>query len=107
MSVENESKSYAIVAYITILGTFIAMLMSQGEPAKSLTRFHIRQALGLHLMNFLLMALANLFPVFAVGWAFFSAYLILLIYGMLGAFQKEYRTVPLVGAFFQRIFTFI
>ena len=107
MPTPDTSKSYAVIAYITILGTFIALLMSQGESSTSLVRFHIRQALGLHLMNFLLMALANLFPVFAIGWAFFSAYLILLIYGMLGAFQKEHRTVPLVGAFFQRIFTFI
>ena len=55
---ENEiqkGKTLAFVSYITVIGTLIAFFMNQ-ENKNPFTSFHVRQALGLWLLE---MALAR------------------------------------------------
>ena len=101
----DKSKNVAIVAYLTIIGSVIAIFMNQEEEDKTeFGSFHIRQALGLFISFFLL----GYFVGYANSWtatsAFYLFYFILWIYGFSGALQGQKRLLPLVGPLFQNIF---
>jgi uncharacterized membrane protein len=100
----GKSKNTAIVAYLTIIGSVVAIFMNQDENRTEFAAFHIRQALGLFISFFLL----GYFVGYANSWtatsAFYIFYFILWIYGFLGALQEQKRALPLVGNYFQTIF---
>lgn len=100
----DKSKNVAIVAYLTIIGSVIAIFMNQEEDKTEFGSFHIRQALGLFISFFLL----GYFVGYANSWtatsAFYLFYFILWIYGFSGALQGQKRLLPLVGSFFQNLF---
>ncbi len=100
----NKSKNTAIIAYLTIIGSVIAIFMNQEENKSEFNSFHIRQALGLFLSFFLL----GYFVGYANSWtatlAFYLFYFILWIFGFTGALQGQMRLLPLIGSFFQSTF---
>ena len=100
----DKSKNTAIVAYLTLIGSIIAIFMNQEENKSDFASFHIRQALGLFISFFLL----GYFVGYANSWtatsAFYLFYFILWIYGFTGALQGQKRRLPLVGNFFQSLF---
>lgn len=100
----EKSKNTAIVAYITIIGSVIAIFMNQDENKNEFASFHIRQALGLFISFFLLGYFIGYFDSWTVTSAFYIFYFILWIYGFLGALQGEKKVLPLVGNFFQSTF---
>jgi len=102
----KEGKTTAIVAYLTIIGSLIAITMNM-EPKNDFARFHIRQAFGLHLMF-------HGFALFSSVWfseyalyGLYLCYFILWIYGFLGALSDKKQMVPAIGSYFQKWFTFI
>lgn len=108
---EKKGKTAAIVAYLTIFGSILAIFLNSEENKTKLASFHIRQALGLNLMLLLFGVLANgvydylsAFQNMTVGAAFYLSYFILWIYGFIAAVTGETRKVPIVGIFFQQIF---
>ncbi|GAA4274790.1 hypothetical protein U6A24_21490 [Aquimarina gracilis] len=102
----KQGKTAAIIAYITIFGTLIAFFMNH-DRKNQFASFHIRQALGLWIMFYLLVALAEIFnSIFVhIGFWFFS--IVLIIYGLILASREEQKTVPIVGPYFQEWFNFI
>lgn len=100
----DKSKNTAIVAYLTIIGSVIAIFMNQDESKNEFASFHIRQALGLFLSFFLLGYFIGYFDSWTITSAFYIFYFILWIYGFLGALQGEKKILPLVGNFFQSTF---
>lgn len=99
-------KTTAIVAYLTILGAIIALFMNM-EPKHSFARFHTRQAFGLHLMF-------HGFAIFSSVWfnqyalyGLYLCYIVLWVYGFLGALSNKEQLVPAIGPYFQKWFTFI
>lgn len=100
----DKSKNTAIIAYLTIIGSIIAIFMNQEENKSEFASFHIRQALGLFISFFML----GYFVGYANSWtatsAFYIFYFILWIYGFLGALQGEKKVIPVVGNFFQNTF---
>ena len=100
----DKSKNTAIIAYLTIIGSIIAIFMNQEENKSEFGSFHIRQAFGLFLSFFML----GYFVGYANSWtatsAFYIFYFILWIYGFLGALQGEKKEIPVVGNFFQNTF---
>ncbi len=48
----EKGKNAAIVSYITIIGSIIAIFMNQDENRSNFASFHIRQALGIFLTFF-------------------------------------------------------
>ena len=103
---ENQARTIAIIAYLTIVGALISITMNL-EPKYDFARFHTRQAFGLHLC-FLAFALflSQWFNLYA--WvALYICYFALWFYGFLAALQGKKREVPLVGSYFQEWFLFI
>lgn len=106
MSEVKEGKNIAIIAYMTMVGALIAITMNL-EPKNEFARFHTRQAFGLHLI-FLAFALflSQWFNTYA-WYGLYVFYLVLWFYGFLGALNNKKQSVPVLGPYFQKWFTFI
>lgn len=100
---DKEGKTAAIISYITIFGTIIAFIINQKERS-SFASFHIRQALGIYLLFFVI----NLIDRFGrIGWLneiLLIGAFVLLITGLIAAIQGEEKKVPLLGDQFQEWF---
>lgn len=101
---ENLNKDAALVAYLTILGTVIAIFMNNEEKKTEFASFHVRQALGIFLSFFLLGYFVGYADSWTVSSAFYLFYFILWIYGFSGALSGQKRLIPVVGDFFQTTF---
>ncbi|MGV3461020.1 MAG: DUF4870 domain-containing protein [Flavobacterium sp.] len=101
-SVEG-GKTNAIISYLTIIGTIIAMVQNS-EPKNPFASFHIRQALGLMLFFFALGYPVSGFDSWAISSAFYVFFFILWIYCFIGALQGQMNKIPLLGGLFQKLF---
>lgn len=108
---ERKGKTAAIVAYFTIFGSILALLLNSTENKQEFASFHIRQALGINLLIILFGVIIN--GVYdslndtlniMVGSAFYLAYFILWIYGFIGAVSGKKNKVPLIGNLCQTVF---
>ena len=99
----DNGKTLAIISYLTIIGTIIAMVQNS-EKKNPFASFHIRQALGIILTFFALGYPIGYFDSWMVSSAFYIFFFILWIYGFLGAIQGQMNMVPLLGPFYQKIF---
>ena len=79
----NKGKQTAIVSYLTIVGSIIAIFMNQEENRSEFASFHIRQALGIFLTFFLLG-----YPV-----GYFDNWI-----------NGEMKIVPFLGEIYQKLF---
>ncbi|OZV68652.1 hypothetical protein [Winogradskyella aurantia] len=99
----QEGKSLAIVAYITLIGVLIAFFMNQ-EKRNSFTSFHIRQALGLWLLYFIMGYIVSGFDSWMLTYSFWIFFSVLFVYGIAGAITGKLHNVPLLGPYFQKLF---
>ncbi|WP_297333073.1 hypothetical protein [Flavobacterium sp.] len=99
----EEGKTIAIVSYLTIFGSVIAIVMNN-DKKNIFASFHIRQALGIILLFFTLGYPIGYFDSWMVSSAFYLFFFILWIYGFIGAVQGQMYLVPVLGPFFQKIF---
>jgi len=99
----NDPRIVSLIAYITPLGWFIAFILN--HPRKTQTSFHIRQALGLHLI-FIVGSMLFILPFLGwiVGMALYIASFIFLFYGFSLAWNGGQVGVPILGKYFQRWF---
>lgn len=99
----QQDKKIAVIAYLTIIGCIIAMIMNS-EKKYPFASFHNRQSLGIFLLFLALGYPIGYFDSWTVTMGFYLFIFILWIYGFLGALQNETRVVPLVGSLFQKLF---
>ncbi len=102
-----DEKTTGIVSYLTLIGWIVALVTRKEKT--EYTSFHIRQMLGLIILNILAsivyFILAMILPDLAMVW-----YLIMLvpfvlwIIGFIGALGENKKLVPLFGAQFQEWF---
>lgn len=104
--VSSEAKNAAIIAYITIIGSLIAIFMNQ-EKKDPFARFHIRQAFGIHLLYWGISYFLGLFDNWMIHAAYWTFFFVLWLYGFIGALQLKKNIIPIAGPFFQKWFTFI
>lgn len=107
---EKAGKTPAIVAYLTIFGTILALFLNS-ETKSKFANFHIRQALGINLTLILFGILVNGFGEYfsetmnlMVGSAFYLCYFMLWIYAFIGAVSGKKTLIPIAGNFFQKFF---
>ncbi|ALM50552.1 hypothetical protein AMR72_17675 [Flavobacterium psychrophilum] len=101
----ERGKNNAIIAYLTIIGCIIAMVMNSDiEKRSTFASFHIRQSLGLVLLFFALGYPVGTFNSWMVSSAFYIFFFILWMYGFLGAVSGRMNEVPLLGPLFQKLF---
>jgi len=108
----SKSKTIAIISYLTIIGWVMALIMRQSEEPKSeLSRFHLRQSLGLIIVGvigwYLLSWLAGLLNFWLLLNAFRIGLLVYWILGLVNAIQGEKKYLPFIGEFFDEKLDFI
>lgn len=99
----EEGKTYALVAYLTLIGTLIAFFMNQ-EKRNEFTSFHIRQALGLGLLYIAIGYMVSSFDSMMVSMSFWIFFSVLFLYGIFGAITGKLNKIPMLGDFFQNLF---
>ena len=99
----EQGKQIAIVSYLTIIGTIIAIFMNS-ENKNAFASFHIRQALGIFLTFFLLGYPVGYFDSWMVSASFWTFIFILWLFGFMNALNGEQKTVPFLGEFYQNLF---
>jgi uncharacterized membrane protein len=102
-TISKESKNIATIAYITIVGTFIAIFMN-GDNKTEFASFHIRQSLGIFITFFFFSYPVGYFDSGMISGSLYLFIFILWIYGFLGMLQNEKRLIPILGPFFQKFF---
>lgn len=102
----KNNDNLAIVAYITLIGTLIAFFMNRDER-NPLVSFHVRQALGLWLLQMFLGYFVGAFDSWMISMSFWIFFIVLFLYGIFGALGKQMNEVPILGPFFQKIFSSI
>ena len=81
-----DAKTTSIVAYITWIGFFVALLVGDKEGAK----FHLNQALVI-----LIFFIPALIPCLGQIWGIFM--MVCWILGLVAAINQEEKEVPLIG----------
>ncbi len=99
----NDGKTIAIISYITFIGTIIAYFMNQNKR-NSFASFHIRQAIGLILLGFVVNFINRFIDYGWISQLLFLGLFALWIIGLIGAIQGQEKKIPLLGDQFQEWF---
>ena len=102
----NEDKTVAILAYITLIGWIIALVMHNGDNKTKLGAFHIRQSLGIMIYAVAIVIIGIIFAFVPFLGAFISiilnlSILAVWIMGLIGAASGEMKLLPVIGQYFQ------
>lgn len=94
---DTQDKTIAIVAYLTVIGLVVALVMNN-EKKDLFSTYHIRQSLGLVLTSIAL-SLINVIPI--LGWivSLIGAFVLLYMWvmGLLNAVNGREKPVPILG----------
>jgi len=102
----KEGKTTAIIAYLTPIGALIALTMNM-EPKNVFARFHTRQAFGIHLLFIAFGIMSSNYGNLYSASGLFLCYSVLWGYGFIGAVTEKTQSIPVLGPYFQKWFTFI
>lgn len=96
----KEGKTNAIISYITIIGTIIALILNNSAK-NAFVSFHVRQMVGLSILSFInSWVIASILGRF-VSFGVFAFLAVLWFIGFIGALNGEEKKVPIFGDYFQ------
>ena len=119
MQQEEEEKVVGILAYLTIIGFIIAIIMNKDKQGdeKMNNAFHLRQALGLHIATIILFIgysiISAIFLVFGSLFIFISqllyliitiVILVFMITGVVNAINGKQTNLPFIGDYIAKVF---
>ncbi|MBK7312042.1 MAG: DUF4870 domain-containing protein [Sphingobacteriaceae bacterium] len=107
----QEDKTVAIIAYITLIGFIVAIVM-HGSNKTKLGAYHLRQALGLIAFSvclWVLLMIMMFIPFVGFIFAILSpfiwlGFLALLIIGIINASNGQEKPLPLIGNMAAKMF---
>ncbi len=99
----NEDNTVAIIAYITIIGWIIALIMHSNKKTQ-LGAFHLREMLGLMLFGIGLSIFARIPIIGILAFIGELGLFVLWLLGLINAINKEMKYLPLIGDLFQKWF---
>ncbi|MEY3239576.1 MAG: hypothetical protein RIR11_1014 [Bacteroidota bacterium] len=101
----DDGKMVAILAYLTIIGFIIALVLHMGDKKSSLGGYHLAQVLGLICMGVIVVIL-SIIPI--LGWLIGIVVGILMlinwIVGLINAIGEQEKPMPIFGKLFDRTF---
>lgn len=105
-----DNKTLSIISYITLIGWLVAYFVGK-DKADSLLKYHLRQSLGLAVVNILFSVALNIvaFIVPALGFLGLIGYvfIVLWIIGIINAANGVEKPLPIIGKMFEDKFAFI
>ncbi len=99
----DNGKTVAIIAYITLIGWIIALIMNNGNKT-ALGSYHVRQSLGIMCVAVVLSILGGFLGIWILSTIINLALLVLWLLGLISAVQGEMKPVPVLGEQFQEWF---
>ncbi|RFN58347.1 hypothetical protein [Marixanthomonas ophiurae] len=99
----DNGKNIAIIAYITLIGWIIALVMHNNNKTE-LGAYHLRQMLGIMVLGLVLSLLNMLLDIYILALIIQIGLLVLWVLGLIAAVQGEKKPVPLLGEQFQQWF---
>lgn len=99
----DNGKTVSIIAYITLIGWIIALIMNNGNKT-ALGSFHVRQSLGIICVAVVLAIVVGFLGISILGWIAQLAILVFWLLGLVSAVQGEMKPVPVLGEQFQEWF---
>jgi len=100
----SQGKTIALISYIWLFGVIIAFYMNN-DKKNSFANFHIRQSLGLWLTFMAFGYIAGYFDSWMITTSFLVFFGVLFLFGIVNAISGKAIPVPIVGNFYQKIFT--
>lgn len=101
-NIHKDGKLAAIIAHITPLGLIIAYFINH-ESKDPFGKFYLNQTFGIYCVFLLLGALIGFIPSPYAAYGFYLFIFILWLYSFMGAIALEYREVPFIGRFIQKL----
>jgi uncharacterized membrane protein len=103
-----EDKTAAIVAYLTLIGFIVAIIIHMNKKTK-LGAFHLRQMLGFVLTSIVVWPCAMVLAFIPIlGWlcivAVWISLLVFWILGLISAINGQMKPMPVVGPLYQKWF---
>ncbi len=110
-AIAKEDSTVALLAYITIIGFIIAIVMHSSKKT-ALGAFHLRQMLGLIVTGFVIWipcAIISMIPMvnlvmILLGPAILIGMFVFWVMGFIAAINGQQKPVPLVGEHYQKWF---
>lgn len=96
----DNSKTVAILSYITLLGWIIALVMHNSNKSE-FGAFHLRQALGIIIVSIGAALVSSFVGIYILSVIVQIAIIVYWVLGFIGAVQGEKKLVPVLGAQFQ------
>lgn len=107
----DQSRTVAIVSYITIIGWIVALIMRQNEyPKSEFSRYHLRQSFGVQLILFASSMVRFVFAFLHLGFIGNFVWIIgaiIWLIGLINAIQGDFKGIPFIGDWFEENFDFI
>lgn len=99
-----NNKSLAIISYITIIGWLVAYFIGK-DKADALLKYHLRQSLGLAIVNIVFSVVLNIVATMIPSLSFLGligfVFIILWIMGIINAANGAMKPVPFIGKMFE------
>ena len=96
----EEGKTNAIISYITLIGTIIAIVLNNSKK-NEFTSFHIRQMVGLNLLYFINHWIVYTYAGWLAGGIMGVIVFVLWFIGFMGVINGDEKKVPIFGDHFQ------
>ena len=96
----EEGKTNAIISYITLIGTIIAIVLNNSKK-NEFTSFHIRQMVGLNLLYFINHWIVYTYAGWLAGGIMGVIVFVLWFIGFMGVINGDEKKVPIFGDYFQ------
>ncbi len=100
----EEGKTVALISYAWLFGVVIAFFMNN-DKKNEFASFHIRQSLGLWLTFWAVGLIISNYDLIMLRLAFWIFFGVLFIYSFITAATGKAYPIPLVGNFYQKIFS--
>lgn len=100
----NKYNALVSTAYLTIFGFIISYFMTKEKGETDFSKFHMRQALGLNLLFFIIGYMVSNFDNWMITSSFYLFFFVLWLFGFSMALSGQMTAIPLLGQFFQKIF---
>lgn len=104
MKIHQDGKLAAILSHLFFLGPIIALFINE-EQKDPFGAFYIRQNFGITIIFLLIGALIGFVQYASAMYAFYLFIFIIWLYSFMGAITNKYNLLPVVGSFFQNVFS--
>ncbi|WP_426327946.1 DUF4870 domain-containing protein [Pedobacter sp. R-06] len=105
-----NNKTLSIISYITIIGWLVAYFSGK-DKADALLKYHLRQSLGLAIVNIIfsvvLTIIASMIPSLSFLGLIGYVFIVLWIMGIINAANGALKPVPLIGKWFEDKSSFV